>query len=261
MQKKPERDPDPLDRLRPEAGENVQRQTGQPERRIAGAPRPRRMSDVDLDHARPAGKDQRLRELLLADRGQHRLDRAAAIRVEGAAEVGDVGAGEAAKHAVDEARGERSPPGVPTDDAASAGHVRTALDCRDEQRDVLRRVLQVAVHGDEDFAPGANQPGVHRRVLAEVAFEAHRADPSVRRVDPLQLGEGRVERAVVDANQLEIEIGWIQRLDGSTVELGHVGGLVVERQDDRNRRNRLIGRVGQSPWKNLPFGGAHEAKA
>ena len=219
------------------------------------------MSYIDLDHARTAGKNQCLRELLLADRGQHRLDRAAAIRVEGAPEIADLRAREASKHAVDETRGKRSPPRVPTDDAAPAGHVRSALHCRDEQRDVLRRVLQVAVHGDEDFAPGANQPGVHRRVLAEVALEAHGADPAVRRVNPLQLGEGRVERAVVDANQLEIELGCIQRLYGSTVELGHVGGLVVERQDDRNRRNRLFSRVGQRPWKNLPFGGAHEAKA
>ena len=102
---------------------------------------------------------------------------------------------------------------------------------------------------------------MHRRVLAEVALEPHGADPSVRRMDPLQLGEGRIERAVVDADQLEIELSCVQGLDGSTVELGHVGGLVVERQDDRNRRNRLLSRVGQRPWKNLPFGGAHGSKA
>ncbi len=102
---------------------------------------------------------------------------------------------------------------------------------------------------------------MHRRVLAEVALEPHGPDPSVRRVEPLELGEGGVERAVVDADQLEMELGRVESFDGSPVELGDVRGLVVEGQDDRNRRNRLVGRLRQRPWKHLSFGCAHGRKA
>src|SRR3954454_5420990 len=66
-----QRDADPLDRLGPEPGEDVQREPRQPERRVARAAAPRRMADVDLHHRRAAGEDQRLRELLAADRAQH----------------------------------------------------------------------------------------------------------------------------------------------------------------------------------------------
>ena len=44
----------------------------------ASVPRARRVLDVDLDDARAAGEDERLRELLPADRAEHRLDRARA---------------------------------------------------------------------------------------------------------------------------------------------------------------------------------------
>src|SRR6516162_7532178 len=63
-----ERDADPLDRLRPEAGQDVERQPHETERRVARLPRAGRVPNVDLDDARPGREDERLRELLLADR-------------------------------------------------------------------------------------------------------------------------------------------------------------------------------------------------
>ena len=106
----PEHDPRRLDRLRPEPGEDVERGAGQAERRVARGTLPRRVPDVDLDDGRTAREDERLRELLPADRAEHRLDRLATVGVERAAEVGDVDPGEAAEHAVDQPRGERPPP-------------------------------------------------------------------------------------------------------------------------------------------------------
>src|SRR3954452_17531227 len=85
-----EPDADPLDRLRPEPGQDVQRESRQPQRRVAGGARSGRVGDVDLGHACAPGEDQRLRALLPPDRAEHRLHRGAPVRVERAAEVADV---------------------------------------------------------------------------------------------------------------------------------------------------------------------------
>ena len=50
--------------------------------------------------------------------------------------------------------------------AAAARDVVAGLDGLDEARDVLGRVLEVAVHRHDDRAAGPDEPGVHRRVLA-----------------------------------------------------------------------------------------------
>ena len=61
----------------------------------------------------------------------------------------------------------------------AARDVRALLDCRDQPRQVLGRVLEVAVHRHEDLAARANEPGVHRGVLAEVPLQADDADTVV----------------------------------------------------------------------------------
>ena len=73
---------------------------------------PRLVGEVDLDDARPGREHERLRELLLADHPEHGLERRARVRVEGAAEVGDVDAREEAEDAGDKPRGQRAAPGV-----------------------------------------------------------------------------------------------------------------------------------------------------
>ena len=181
MQSIPSATPDPLDRLRPEAGEDVQREAGQAERRVARGAAARRVLDVDLGHGRAAGEDERLRELLPADRAEHRLDGGAAVGVERAAEVGDLDAGEAAQHPVDQAARQRPAPRVVPRGAAAARDVVAGLDRLDEPRDVLRLVLEVAVHRHDDLAARAREAGVHRRVLAEVALEADGVDARRRR--------------------------------------------------------------------------------
>ena len=230
-----EGDPDPLDRLRPEAGEDVQRQPEQAQRRVAGSARPRRMGDVDLDDRGAAGEDERLRELLLADRRQHRHDGAAPVGVEGAAEVGDRDAGEAPEHPVDQPRRQRPAPRVLARDAAAARDVGAALDRRDQARDVLGLVLEVAVHRHDDLAPGARETRVHRRVLAEVALEADGAHARVGGVQALDRGPRSVGRAVVDEDQLErlsVECRY-----GAPIELLDRALLVQERHDDGKIRS------------------------
>ncbi len=109
---------------------------------------------------------------------------------------------EAAQHPVDQARGQRAAPRVAPGGAAAARDVRAGLDRRDEARDVLRRVLEVAVHRHDDLAARAREPGVHRGVLAEVALEADGAHARVGLVQALEHGEAAVRRAVVDEDQL-----------------------------------------------------------
>ena len=133
----PEDDAGRLDRLRPEAREHVQGEARQPERRVPRRPVARRVPDVDLHDRGAAGEDQRLRELLAADRAEHRLDRLAAVCVEGAPEVRDVDAGEPAEHPVDEPGGQRPAPRVTPRRATAAGDVVPRLHRLDERGDVL----------------------------------------------------------------------------------------------------------------------------
>ncbi len=236
---RPDRDPDHLDRLRPEAGEDVQRQAHEAQRRVARGAGARGVVDVDLDHAGTAGEDERLRELLLADRAEHRRHDLAAVRVERAAEVGDLDAREAAEHAVDHPRGKRATPGVAAGDAAPAGDVVAALDGREQPGNVLGRVLQVAVHRHDDLAARAGKTRVHRGVLAEVALEADGAHACIGRVEALELREGAVGRAVVDEDQLVRTVERVERGDRPPVQLVERSRLVVERDDDGDVRRRL----------------------
>src|SRR6266508_6975811 len=196
------------------------------------------MCDVDLDHAGPAREDERLRELLLADRAEHRLDRAAAVRVEGTAEVADDDSREAAQHAVDHPRRDGPAERILAREAPAACDVVAGLDRLDETRDVLRLVLQVSVHRHDDVAACAGEAGVHGWVLAEVALEAHGAYPRIGGVEALERRERAVGRAIVDEDQLEGPRPRLERGDAAAVELLDRPGLVVDGDDDRDVRGR-----------------------
>ena len=198
------------------------------------------MRDVDFHHARTAGQDHGLRELLLADRAEHRLDGVAPVRVEGAAEVRDRNAREAAQHAVDHSRGQGAADGVLAPAPASARNVVAGLDRLDESRNVLRLVLEVAVHRDDDVPARPRQPGMHRGMLAEVAFEADGAHAHVGCVKALEGGERAVRRAVVHEDQLEGARPGIERCDRTPVELVDRPRLVEDRHNDRQIGGREI---------------------
>ena len=249
-----ERDADPLDRLRPEACEDVEREPRQAKRRVARPALPRRVADVHLDDARAAGEDERLRELLLADRAEHRLDDFAAVGVERTAEVRDVDAGEAPEHPVDHPARQRPAPRVVASLTAPTGDVRARLDRPHELRDVLRLVLEVAVHRDEDLAACAREAGLHRGVLAEVALEADDAHARVGGVQVLEPRERPVARAVVHEEDLERAAVLLERSDRAPVELVDRRLLLEDRDDhgDARRGLRLGGRRGNR--EHLGFG-------
>ena len=164
-----ERHADPLDRLRPEAREHVEREAGEPERRVARPPWRGAWRTSTSTTLAPPERTSAFVNFCLPITRQHRRHDVAAVRVERAAEVRDRRRGEAAQHPVDQPRGQRPAPRVVPGGAPAAGDVDAGLDRGDEPRDVLRRVLEVAVHRHDDLAAGANEPRVHRRMLAEVA--------------------------------------------------------------------------------------------
>ncbi len=181
------------------------------------------MLEVDLGDARTGREDERLRELLLADGAEHGHERVAAVGVEGAAEVGDVGPGEASQHPVDEPRGQRPPPRVVTAQATAARDVGARLDGRDQPGEVGRRVLEIGVHRDDDVTACPNEPGVHRRVLAEVPLEAYCADAGVGAVQRSTIAHVRSVRSVVDDDQL---VGPAEGLEGRRRSAGTTSSSV-----------------------------------
>ena len=155
------------------------------------------------------------------------------------------------------ARRKRPPPGVAPRGARAARDVGAVLERLDQARQVLRRVLEVAVHRDQHLAPRPDEPRVHGGVLPEVPLEAHRAHPPVGRVEPLELAEGRVRRAVVDEDQLERVARAVERFDRPRVELAEARGLVVDRDHDRDGRRRLVGIRREPPRQRLLAGARH----
>jgi hypothetical protein len=163
--------------------------------------------DIDLDHARAAREYERLCELLLPDRPEHRLDGGPAVRIERAAEVGDLDACKAPQHPVDHARGQRPAERILPNTTPPARDVVARLNRLDEPRDVLRGVLQVAVHGHDDVAAPTRKPRMHGWMLAEVALEPNRADSRIVAVQTLERGERPIRRAVVDEKSARTSAG------------------------------------------------------
>ena len=123
--------------------------------------------------------------------------------------------------------------------AAPTGDVPTGVDRLDEARDVLGRVLQVTVHGDDDVAPCPHDPRVHGGVLAEVPLQPDGVDARIPVMEALERGKRPVRRAVVDEHDLERAAQPCQRQNRPSVELVDRLDLVEQRDDDRDLRPRL----------------------
>ena len=72
----------------------------------------------------------------------------------------------------------------------------------EETRDQLRRILQVAVHHDDDVSRRVVERGRERRLVAEVAGQRHPHDPRVPRGRGDDGGKGPVGAAVVHEHDL-----------------------------------------------------------
>jgi hypothetical protein len=77
------------------------------------------------------------------------------------------------------------------------------LEHRQQAGDLLRVVLEVAVHGHDDLPAAVVEAGRQGRRLAEVAAQAHQLDARVALARPAPALGGGVGRAVVDEDDLE----------------------------------------------------------
>ena len=91
------------------------------------------------------------------------------------------------------------PPVVPP----AAHQVVAFFDLVQEERQVLRKVLQVGVHRDDEIAARGGQAGLQRGGLAEVAPELDDAEPGLGRDQGLGDVERSVRAAIVDEDELE----------------------------------------------------------
>ena len=111
-----------------------------------------------------------------------------------------------------------------------------AVERLEQPRDVLRLVLQVAVHRHDAVAARPREAGVHRRVLAEVPLEPDDAHARISLVDRAQRRERAVGRAVVDEDRLPVAA--VERRRDAAVQLLD-GALLVQHRDD----NRYVHRT------------------
>ena len=110
-----------------------------------------------------------------------------------------------------------------------------ALGERGEQRrDLLRRVLEVVVHGDDDRGGGGADAAQHRVVLPVVPQEPDAVDPGVRGGQALDGRPAGVPAPVVDQQQFDRRANRrAAGRDPRDQQLQAVGG-VVDRHDDRD---------------------------
>ncbi len=162
------------------------------------------------------------------------LDQAGAEGLERAAVVLDRHARHVADQPVGDARGNLARDQLvlavvaPADDQVEAG-----VDLLEQQRDIGRVVLQVAVHGDEHVAVRVLDACGHRRSLAVVATELDDAQPRIALRDRGRDRDRVVPAAVIDEHHLERPAERSQRLHDRVVQRPNALLLVVERHDYR----------------------------
>ena len=183
-----------------------------------------------------------------------RLIRLGAERLQRAAVVADRHAGDLADQPVGDARGNLARDQLvlavvaPADDEVEAG-----VDLLQQQRDVGRIVLQVAVHGDEHFAVRVLDARRHRRRLAVVAAELDDAQPRIAACERRSDRDRVVLAAVVDEHHLERPAELIERLHDRLVQRANAFLLVVQRHDD-GKRGTTRGLVARCAASMLPSG-------
>jgi hypothetical protein len=108
-----------------------------------------------------------------------------------------------------------------------------AFECfRVQARDVLRWVLQIAVHDDDPIPTRVRQTGGDGGVLSEVAAQQHAADRFILRGELLDHRPRAVARAVIDEHDL-IRAGDLpEHRDESAVQVLEAARATVDRDDD-----------------------------
>ncbi len=103
-----------------------------------------------------------------------------AICLEGGSEVAQFHAGSFRHHPVGDARRDFAQKGIiHAMLTPSAGDVEAFIDLGEQRRNILGRVLQIAIHRDDDVALRFVESRGERRGLSEVAAQADYLEPSI----------------------------------------------------------------------------------
>ena len=187
------------------------------------------------------GGKERLEELEREEGG----DDFAAHGTELAAAVVEVVAEDAAADEVGETRHAAAEPGVVAVVAPAAGDVEGAgFDGGDEEREIARVVLAVAVHGEEDGAAGGAEAVEEGGGLADVARLVEGAAAGPAGDAGGDFGGGGIGAAVVDEDDLVVAAEGVEDFDGGADQREDVAGFVEKRDDERVVRRRRHGVAG-----------------
>jgi len=111
----------------------------------------------------------------------------------------------------------------------------------DERRNVVRVVLQIAVHGDDVFALRMVEAGRQGRGLTEVPAQLYHHYAAVDGGDFLQQVEGLIAAAIVDEHQLEAFARRFHHGLQPAIEFGNALLLIVKRNNNgKLGHDRLI---------------------
>jgi hypothetical protein len=110
-------------------------------------------------------------------------------------------------------------------------------------RDQVRGVLQIRVHEQDGLAGRRLQAGGQRRLLAEVPAQMDRDDSRIPGGLPVEDFAAAVRGAVVDADDLEAELGLLDLVDHLVQTLAYDPALVEDGQDDGELTGRGHGRA------------------
>ena len=170
------------------------------------------------------------------------LDQFAAVSLVGGAEIVQIDAAQLRHQPVGATR--RNAPHHQIVDAhlAPAAHNVVALiNFFDEGRNVVRIVLQIAVHGDDVLALGMVETGRQSRGLAEVPAQLHHHDAAVDGGDFPQQVEGLIAAAIVDEDQLEAFARRFHHGRQTVIEFGDALLLIVKRNNNgKLKHDKLI---------------------
>ncbi len=129
----------------------------------------------------------------------------------------------------------------------SADQVVAFFNFLQEAGNFFRVVLQIAVHGNDDFAAGKIETGFQAGGLAEIAAQAHKIDSAVMLINVGENFEGVIAASVVDKHQLVRFADGIHNFGELHVQGWDVFLFVEERDDDRVAHRRFTSHaVGKS---------------
>ena len=164
---------------------------------------------------------------------RHFLHHLAAIGLEGGTEIVEFHAAQLGHEPVGDAG--RNPPHDKVIDALlapAADDVVSLAQLLQEHGNVVRIVLQVAIHGDDVFTFGMIETSRQGGGLPEVAAQFYHYNAPVHRGDLLQHPESIVVAAVVHEDQFERLVGGFHHHLEAVIELGYILFFVVEGDDN-----------------------------